>query len=151
MFGLIIRYLSCKYLCSVFIMTDEARTVGHCWRCMKLLVSPAFLLLSSIWIVLSLCQVILILQEFPPPLKNHLWLAFESLRAADPPLKRQEGALQLLRHEPKQNGCPCNLFHILLRCQEQQFPWRYLLAEAVRHHVPSLCVLAVCFQVQQVL
>ncbi|XP_066490937.1 spatacsin [Tiliqua scincoides] len=91
-------------------------------------------------------EVIFVLQDFPPPLQDHLLLAFESLRATDPPLKGQGDAPHLLRHEPKQSGCPQDLFTILLRCQEQQHPWRYLLAEAVRHCAPSLCVLAVCFQ-----
>ncbi|KAJ6662923.1 hypothetical protein lerEdw1_011127 [Lerista edwardsae] len=91
-------------------------------------------------------EVILVLQDFPPPLQDHLRLAFESLQAADPPLKGQGDAPHLLRHEPKPSGHPQDLFRILLQCQEQQHPWRYLLAEALQHRAPSLCVLAICFQ-----
>nr|XP_008120270.1 PREDICTED: spatacsin [Anolis carolinensis] len=82
-----------------------------------------------------------LLGEFPRPLQDHVRLALESLRPSD---GSQAGSANPLKQEPKPS---CGeLFHILLQCQEQAQPWRYLLGEAVEHHAPVLSTLAACFQ-----
>ncbi|XP_060116339.1 spatacsin [Heteronotia binoei] len=84
-------------------------------------------------------EVLAILPDFAPPLRDHLRLAFESLQ---PPLPGVGG----------QGGSPTsNLFHILLRCQNQPHPWRYLLGETLTHCAPVLSVLAACCQEANIL
>lgn len=83
----------------------------------------------------SLSQVILLLRDFPLPLREHLELALGHLQ---PP---KEGDLQALEQKPQ------DLFHVLLQSQEQPCPWRHLLAASVKHQAPVLSVLAACSQV----
>ncbi|XP_053128108.1 spatacsin isoform X2 [Hemicordylus capensis] len=91
-------------------------------------------------------EVIPVLQDFPPPLQNHLRLAFEGLQSSDVPLEGQADPPCRLRHRQTPSTPPSDLFHILLRCQEQSHPWRYLLGEAVKRRAPVLSVFAASFQ-----
>ncbi|XP_009068251.1 PREDICTED: spatacsin, partial [Acanthisitta chloris] len=79
-------------------------------------------------------EVIPILQEFPPPLQDHLMLALEKVLCP-------EGSAGSLARGRSAGS----LFHILLQCQGNPNPSWYLLAEALRQHVPILSVLAACF------
>ncbi|CAI5792574.1 Spatacsin_C domain-containing protein [Podarcis lilfordi] len=92
-------------------------------------------------------EVVPILQEFPPPLQDHLRLALECLQSSVTPLEDgQGGNSHRLRHEQKPSTHTSDLFRILLWCQEQPRPWHYLLGEAVKHQAPILSILAACFQ-----
>ncbi|XP_060611393.2 spatacsin [Anolis sagrei] len=90
-------------------------------------------------------EVAPLLGEFPHPLQDHMRLALEAPQSSDGPRLRDQGtSTNPLKQEPKPSSG--ELFHILLRCQEQTQPWRYLLGEAVEHHAPVLSMLAACFQ-----
>nr|XP_056721708.1 spatacsin [Euleptes europaea] len=91
-------------------------------------------------------EVLAILPDFAPPLQDHLRLAFESLRAPLPWVGSQVSSPCLWRHEKKPGSPTGDLFHILLQCQSQPQPWRFLLRETLHHRVPVLSVLAACFQ-----
>ncbi|XP_042328622.1 spatacsin isoform X2 [Sceloporus undulatus] len=93
----------------------------------------------------QLSEVIPILRDFPCPLQDHMRLALETLQTSDcSQLENQGSSSNPLKWEPKSNTD--ELFYILLQCQKQPHPWRYLLGEAVKHHVPVLSTLAACFQ-----
>ncbi|XP_015273982.1 PREDICTED: spatacsin [Gekko japonicus] len=97
-------------------------------------------------------EVLAILPDFSLPLQDHLRLAFESLWPLLPRAGSQGSSPCILRHEQKP-GSPTTsgLFHILLQCQDQPHPWRYLLGETLNHRAPVLSVLAACFQDASVL
>uniref|UniRef100_A0A8C3NRW5 SPG11 vesicle trafficking associated, spatacsin n=1 Tax=Cyanoderma ruficeps TaxID=181631 RepID=A0A8C3NRW5_9PASS len=73
-------------------------------------------------------QVIPLLQDFPPVLRDHLELALGKLLGAGAAGRSPAGSL----------------FQVLLRCQEQPSPSWYLLAEGLRAQAPILSVLAAC-------
>ncbi|KAL8197371.1 UNVERIFIED_CONTAM: hypothetical protein K2H54_021762 [Gekko kuhli] len=97
-------------------------------------------------------EVLAILPDFALPLQDHLRLAFERLWPPLPQAGGQGGSPHTLRHEQRP-GSPAtsDLFHILLRCQNQPHPWRFLLGETLNHRAPVLSVLAACFQDANVL
>ncbi|NWV24546.1 SPTCS protein, partial [Origma solitaria] len=76
-------------------------------------------------------QVVPLLQEFPPVLRDHLVLALGRFLRPEPGAARDSHAR--------------SLFQILLQCQENPSPSRHLLAEGLREHAPILSVLAACF------
>uniref|UniRef100_A0A8D2LLZ0 SPG11 vesicle trafficking associated, spatacsin n=1 Tax=Varanus komodoensis TaxID=61221 RepID=A0A8D2LLZ0_VARKO len=89
-------------------------------------------------------EVVPILQEFSPPLQNHLRLAFGSVL---PPGAREGGqGRELSRPRPEHRPHATDLFCLLLHGQEPPHPWQDLLAAAVKHHVPALAVLAACLE-----
>ncbi|XP_028926143.1 spatacsin isoform X3 [Ornithorhynchus anatinus] len=83
-------------------------------------------------------EVMPLLGNFSPVLRDHLQLALENLAplSGDPVVPRdstgREGA--------------SDAFQALLRCPEGPGAWHGLLAEAVRQRAPALSVLAACFQ-----
>lgn len=85
-------------------------------------------------------QVISILQDFSPVLRDHLTLALEKLPLPCPGTETSENRLFRSRYGD-------SLFQILLWCQGNSNPSRFLLAEGLREHAPILSVLAACFQV----
>uniref|UniRef100_A0A8D2LN51 SPG11 vesicle trafficking associated, spatacsin n=1 Tax=Varanus komodoensis TaxID=61221 RepID=A0A8D2LN51_VARKO len=92
-------------------------------------------------------EVVPILQEFSPPLQNHLRLAFGSVL---PPGAREGGqGRELSRPRPEHRPHATDLFCLLLHGQEPPHPWQDLLAAAVKHHVPALAVLAASARVLQ--
>ncbi|KAK2524422.1 Spg11 [Columba guinea] len=85
-------------------------------------------------------KVISVLQDFTPVLQDHLTLALEKFPLSHPgsPGNSPAGMAKGQRAE--------SLFQVLFQCQGNPSPWRYLLAEGLREHVPVLSVLATCFQ-----
>ncbi|NWX91422.1 SPTCS protein, partial [Nothoprocta pentlandii] len=87
-------------------------------------------------------EVISLLQDFTPVLRDHLTLAWEKLSFLYPDggssLSGAAGASESKNEE--------NLFQILLQCQGNSNPSCYLLTEGMRQHSPFLSVLAACFQ-----
>ncbi|XP_066184251.1 spatacsin [Sylvia atricapilla] len=73
-------------------------------------------------------QVIPLLQDFPPVLRDHLLLALGKLQGAEAAGREPAGSL----------------FQVLLQCQGQPSPSCYLLAEGLRAQAPILSVLAAC-------
>ncbi|KAL4622742.1 spatacsin isoform X1 [Arapaima gigas] len=82
-------------------------------------------------------QVHTLVAKFDPTLQAHLSLAFQSL----PPCPPHQDPLHYKEAEPS-----CELFQVLLQCQEQPCAWRHLLAEALHLRCPTLTVLAACHQ-----
>lgn len=81
-------------------------------------------------LVLFSPQVLPLLQDFPPVVRDHLELALGRLLGAE------AGAA---------GRAPAgSLFQVLLQCQEQPSPCCYLLAEGLRARAPILSVLAAC-------
>ncbi|XP_036390743.1 spatacsin [Megalops cyprinoides] len=88
-------------------------------------------------------QVRSLVAHFNPTLQAHLSQAFQHLqlisqeRGPDP-----QGTL------PSEEALqpPKDLFQVLLQSQEEPSAWRYLLAEAMSQHCPTLTVLAACHQ-----
>lgn len=76
-------------------------------------------------------QVLPLLQEFPPVLRDHLELALGKL------LPAEAGAAG-------SRNPAGSLFQVLLQCQEQPSPSWFLLAEGLRTQAPVLSVLAAC-------
>ncbi|XP_023789390.1 spatacsin [Cyanistes caeruleus] len=70
-------------------------------------------------------QVVPLLQDFPPVVRDHLLLALGKLLCA----------------EAARAG---SVFQMLLQCQEEPSPCWHLLAEGLRAHAPILSVLAAC-------
>ncbi|NXS98172.1 SPTCS protein, partial [Jacana jacana] len=87
-------------------------------------------------------QVIPILQDFSPVLRDHLTLALERL----PGLCPGTGSAGSRAAAVAKGGNTDGLFQILLQCQGKPNPSRYLLSEGLREHAPILSVLAACFQ-----
>ncbi|NXL62868.1 SPTCS protein, partial [Chordeiles acutipennis] len=87
-------------------------------------------------------EVISILQDFTPVLRDHLMLALEKLLVLCPdtgsPAKSAASVSKSKRAD--------SLFQILFQCQGNSSPSRYLLTEGLREHAPILSVLAACFQ-----
>ncbi|NXY85661.1 SPTCS protein, partial [Alcedo cyanopectus] len=79
-------------------------------------------------------EVISILPDFSPVLRDHLMLALEKLPLLSP------------ENRVFRSKCTDSLFQILLQCQGSPNPWGYLLAEGLREQAPILSVLAACFQ-----
>ncbi|NXQ57464.1 SPTCS protein, partial [Anthoscopus minutus] len=75
-------------------------------------------------------QVVPLLQDFPPVVQEHLVLALGRLLGAE------AGAAGRL--------CAGSLFQVLLQCQGEPSPARFLLAQGLRAHAPVLSVLAAC-------
>ncbi|XP_048337718.1 spatacsin isoform X2 [Sphaerodactylus townsendi] len=96
-------------------------------------------------------EVLAILPDFTLPLQDHLRLAFESLPAPLPQVGGQVSPPRLPRQEQQPGRSWGDLFHVLLQCQHQPCPWRYLLGESLQHCAPVLCVLAACFQEANIL
>ncbi|XP_053933216.1 spatacsin [Cuculus canorus] len=86
-------------------------------------------------------EVIPILQEFAPALQDHLMLALEKLPLLCPGPESPENSPARVLESKTTDG----LFQILLRCQENASPSRFLLTEGLREHAPVLSVLAACF------
>uniref|UniRef100_A0A663MXA3 SPG11 vesicle trafficking associated, spatacsin n=1 Tax=Athene cunicularia TaxID=194338 RepID=A0A663MXA3_ATHCN len=87
-------------------------------------------------------EVISILQDFTPVLQDHLMLALEKLPFLCPDARSPEnGAASAFKSKYADS-----LFQILLQCQGNSNPSRYLLTEGLREHAPILSVLAACFQ-----
>ncbi|NXK29245.1 SPTCS protein, partial [Arenaria interpres] len=87
-------------------------------------------------------QVIPILQDFTPVLRDHLMLALEKLPVLCPGTGSTESRAAAVAKGRNADG----LFQILLRCQRNPNPSCYLLSEGLREHAPILSVLAACFQ-----
>ncbi|NWH91884.1 SPTCS protein, partial [Aegithalos caudatus] len=87
-----------------------------------------FLIQSQLW-GHQPAQVIPLLQDFPPVLRDHLELALGKLLCAEPAAGRAPAG---------------SLFQLLLQCQEQPRPCCFLLAEALGAQAPILSVLAAC-------
>ncbi|KAG9341188.1 hypothetical protein JZ751_019627 [Albula glossodonta] len=91
-------------------------------------------------------QVRSLLSHFSPTLQAHLSLAFQHLQLQSPrEQEREPGSQQTLPSEEAPDP-PKDLFQVLLRSQGQPSTWRYLLAEAMGQHCPTLTVLAACHQ-----
>ncbi|XP_009978070.1 PREDICTED: spatacsin, partial [Tauraco erythrolophus] len=80
-------------------------------------------------------EVISILQDFTPVLRDHLMLALEKLPLLCP------GAASVVKSKYADS-----LFQILFQCQGNSNPSCYLLTKGLREHAPILSVLAACFQ-----
>ncbi|NXI21221.1 SPTCS protein, partial [Sterrhoptilus dennistouni] len=89
-----------------------------------------FLIQSQLW-GHQPAQVLPLLQEFPPVLRDHLELALGKL------LPAEAGAAG-------SRNPAGSLFQVLLQCQEQPSPSWFLLAEGLRTQAPVLSVLAAC-------
>ncbi|KAM6351541.1 spatacsin isoform 3-T4 [Alca torda] len=87
-------------------------------------------------------EVISILQDFTPVLHDHLLLALEKL----PVLCPEAGSPGSSAAGAFKSRYADSVFQILLRCQGNPDPPRYLLTEGLREHAPILSVLAACFQ-----
>ncbi|NXN39089.1 SPTCS protein, partial [Rhinoptilus africanus] len=87
-------------------------------------------------------EVISVLQDFTPVLQDHLLLALEKL----PVLCADTGSPGSSAARVVQSRYTDSLFQILLQCQGNPDPSRYLLTEGLREHAPILSVLAACFQ-----
>ncbi|XP_014808205.1 PREDICTED: spatacsin [Calidris pugnax] len=87
-------------------------------------------------------QVIPILQDFTPVLRDHLMLALEKLPVLCPGTGSTGSRAAAVAKGRNTDG----LFQILLQCQGNPNPSRYLLSEGLREHAPILSVLAACFQ-----
>ncbi|NXP43968.1 SPTCS protein, partial [Heliornis fulica] len=87
-------------------------------------------------------EVVPILQDFTPVLQDHLMLALEKL----PVLCPATGSPENLSGSVFRRKHADSLFQILLQCQGNSNPSRYLLTEGLREHAPILSVLAACFQ-----
>ncbi|XP_074011775.1 spatacsin [Numenius arquata] len=87
-------------------------------------------------------QVIPILQDFTPVLQDHLMLALEKLPFLCPGTGSAGSRAAAVAKGRNADG----LFQILLQCQGNPNPSRYLLSEGLREHAPILSVLAACFQ-----
>ncbi|NWW47329.1 SPTCS protein, partial [Pedionomus torquatus] len=87
-------------------------------------------------------QVIPILQDFSPILQDHLMLALEKLLVLCPGMGSAGSRAATVAKGRNADG----LFQILLQCQGNPNPPRYLLSEGLREHAPILSVLAACFQ-----
>lgn len=92
-------------------------------------------------------QVRSLVSHFSPTLQAHLSLAFQHLQLQSE--WEQEGGPQCQQTLPSEEASdpPKDLFQVLLRSQRQPSSWRYLLAEAMDQHCPTLTVLAACHQV----
>ncbi|XP_010215631.1 PREDICTED: spatacsin [Tinamus guttatus] len=86
-------------------------------------------------------EVISLLQDFTPVLRDHLTLAWEKLPVSCP---ARGSSLSGARELGSSSGE--SLFQILLQCQGNPNPSRFLLTEGMRQHSPFLSVLAACFQ-----
>ncbi|KAJ8249250.1 hypothetical protein GJAV_G00232780 [Gymnothorax javanicus] len=91
-------------------------------------------------------QVRSLVSNFSPTLQAHLSLAFQHLQLRSQ--WEQEGGPASQQTLPSEETPepPSDLFQVLLRSQRQPSPWRYLLAEAMEQHCPTLSVLAACNQ-----
>ncbi|KAJ8344407.1 hypothetical protein SKAU_G00317360 [Synaphobranchus kaupii] len=89
-------------------------------------------------------QVRSLVSHFSPTLQTHLSLAFQHLQLRSQ--WEQEGGPGCQQTLPREevSDPPRDLFQVLLRSQGQPSPWRYLLAEAMDQHCPTLTVLAAC-------
>ncbi|KAJ7397803.1 Spatacsin [Pitangus sulphuratus] len=76
-------------------------------------------------------QVVSILQDFPPTLRDHLVLALGKLQCPEGRAVGQGRAAE-------------SLFQVLLQCQGSPSPWQHLLAAGLREQAPVLSVLAAC-------
>ncbi|XP_038960901.1 spatacsin isoform X3 [Rattus norvegicus] len=85
-------------------------------------------------------EVETLLQYFSPVLQSHLKLASEKLSSGS--ISKDDSCLQ----ELQKNKETSDFFEILHRCSDESASWCWLLAEAVRHRVPILSVLASCIQ-----
>ncbi|NWJ10608.1 SPTCS protein, partial [Crypturellus undulatus] len=83
-------------------------------------------------------EVISLLQDFTPVVRDHLTLAWEKFLVLYPSLGSAARVSESTSEE--------SLFQILLQCQGSSNPSRFLLTEGMRHHSPFLSVLAACFQ-----
>ncbi|GAB1286802.1 Spatacsin [Apodemus speciosus] len=82
-----------------------------------------------------------LLQYFSPVLQSHLKLASEKLSSGS--TSADDSCLQELQ---KSKGETSDFFELLHRGSAELASWRWLLAEAARHRVPILSVLASCIQ-----
>ncbi|NXA17321.1 SPTCS protein, partial [Ibidorhyncha struthersii] len=87
-------------------------------------------------------EVISILQDFTPVIRDHLMLALEKL----PFLCADTGSPENSTASVFKSKYADSLFQILFQCQGNSNPSCYLLTEGLREHAPILSVLAACFQ-----
>ncbi|NXA36213.1 SPTCS protein, partial [Eudromia elegans] len=87
-------------------------------------------------------EVISLLQDFTPVLRDHLTLAWERLPFRCPGRGSSLSSAVSVSESRNEES----LFQILLRCQGSSNPSCYLLTEGMRQHSPFLSVLAACFQ-----
>ncbi|XP_030353293.1 spatacsin [Strigops habroptila] len=87
-------------------------------------------------------EVISVLQDFSPTLQDHLMLALEKLPGVCP----AAGSAGSSTASVLKGRYADSLFQILLQCQGNSNPSRYLLTAGLREHAPILSVLAACFQ-----
>ncbi|XP_043933635.1 spatacsin [Protopterus annectens] len=93
-------------------------------------------------------EVNALLEEFNPPLKDHLLLAFNNLQIIS--CREMDGyqsnteSIKIEKMHITKN--PTDLFQILLCCQDKSPPWHYLTSEAVRQQAPILTILAACLR-----
>ncbi|NXA55832.1 SPTCS protein, partial [Nothocercus julius] len=87
-------------------------------------------------------EVISLLQDFTPVLRDHLTLAWEKLLFLYP--DKGSSLSSAASGSESRNGE--SLFQILFQCQGNSNPSCYLLTEGMRQHSPFLSVLAACFQ-----
>uniref|UniRef100_A0A8B9PSW5 SPG11 vesicle trafficking associated, spatacsin n=1 Tax=Apteryx owenii TaxID=8824 RepID=A0A8B9PSW5_APTOW len=87
-------------------------------------------------------EVISILQDFAPILRDHLTLALEKLPFLCPDVGGPQNSATNMSESKNEDS----LFQILFQCQGNSNPSCYLLAEGMRQHAPFLSVLAACFQ-----
>ncbi|XP_074956957.1 spatacsin [Phalacrocorax aristotelis] len=87
-------------------------------------------------------EVISILQDFTPILRDHLTLALEKLPFLCPDAGSPDNSAASVAKGKNADS----LFQILFQCQGNPNPSRYLLTEGLREHTPILSVLAACFQ-----
>uniref|UniRef100_A0A8C6J0G2 Uncharacterized protein n=1 Tax=Melopsittacus undulatus TaxID=13146 RepID=A0A8C6J0G2_MELUD len=87
-------------------------------------------------------EVISVLQDFTPALQDHLILALEKLPGVCAAAESAESsAASVIKGRYADS-----LFQILLQCQGNSNPSRYLLTAGLREQAPILSVLAACFQ-----